>query len=378
MDFQTSKGKIIKSYTDKEISYNNILDHTHTLNNINFNNFSSMPDFSRITFMQSNQDVYAANPGTIYKINVPGYFFVSQQHQGHGDEIDMFIKLAQRPQYLFRHEDDDSKYGSYERPSYNTLRFKYGGWVTGSYYIMNMIPIYPGKNTYMRWCDTSSYNKGKESCFVPCVGVSNNITQFFTRVARGQNQISTQDQNGLGAAGARNIFKGNWQDSFDENNNLIKIDSKNGYYTFIGTLLCTTGHFHEGKFVIMDPMKRGKNKMYYYSGGTWILKYITQGQSDNIVNSTDKAWLNNKFNCNDFLKKKYGNGITNEWLAKSIANKWCIVHHTWNSLTPHNKILNLVHWCSTSNLDSPPEGQWQWGPACGHDKKLIIAYQSFQ
>lgn len=378
MDFQTSTGKIIKSYTDKEITYSNILDHTHTLNNISFNNFSSMPDFSRITFMQSNQDDFAANPGTIYKINVPGYFFVGQRYQGYSDEVDMFIKLAQRPQYLFRHEDNDSKYGSYARPSYNTLRFKYCGWVNGYYYIQTPIPIYPGISTYMRWCDASSHNKGKEVCFVPCVGVPNNIMQFFTGVARGQGQIATQNQQGLAIADARDIFKGNWQDSFDSNNKLIKIDLKNGYYTFIGTLLCTKGHFNGAKFVIMDPMKRGKDKIYYYSGGTYILKYITQGQSNDIVNSTDKTWNNNKYKCDTFVKKKYGASATYEWLAKSIANKWCIVHRSWNSQTPYDKIVNLVHWSSTSNLDSPPEGEWQWGPACDHADKLKITYQAFK
>lgn len=125
-------------------------------------------------------------------------------------------------------------------------------------------------------------------------------------------------------------------------------------------------------------MKRGKDKIYYYSGGTWILKYITQGQSNDIVNSTDKTLVKDKVKCDDFVKKKYGASATYEWLAKSIANKWCIVHHTWNSQTLYNKIVNLVHWCSTSNLDSPPEGECQCGPACDHADKLKITYQAFK
>lgn len=377
MGYQTTSGKANKSYSNEQVTYADILNHTHQLNlDLITNNFNSMPDFSRITVMQSNQDGYAHDPGTIYKINVPGYFFVSQTRQYFDDQVDMFIKLAQCPEYLYRHSAYAGDYWGFNCPSYVTKRFKYGGWVNGGWYVMNMIPINPGISTYMRWCDATSWNYGKQSCFIPCVGVSKSITEYFTRVARGYWEISSQGQYGLNAIDARSIFAGNWMDSFS-NNRLIKQDGKNGYYTFIGKLLCTDGAFSGGYFYLLDPLKRGKDKVYGWQNGTWLLKYVTRAESSNILTSTDSYWTAYKKTVPAWLKERYGSQASYQWIAQQIADKWCIVHASWYSQDAYSKIVYLANFCGDSNLDSPPSGLWQRGPYFANYSRLNINYQPF-
>lgn len=364
---------------DTQIDASDILNHTHNVT-VNFQSFinkevafNSMPDFTRAQVMQCNTDTYAATPGYIYKINVPGYFFVGMRYSGYGDQIDMFIKLAKRPWYLFRHQNNDSKYGSYARPSYQDYSFKYGGWVNGAYYIMNMIPINPGISTYMRWCDASSYNHGKQPSFIPCAGVPTSIkpVNFYTKVAVGQSQISSGNENDGGdmKQGCR-IFGGSWRDCFDSNNNLIKTAAK-GYYTFIGRIYCKNGHHNGSVFYPVDPNMDNKSKtniIYWCSGSTWIMRYITAAQSATIASGLGT-------NASKTFKLTNGTTYTYKQLAELLANRWAIVHHTFDKQTAYNKMHYVTHFQPSTNSGNPIAGTWLRGPQCGHAKDIEISYQ---
>lgn len=375
--YTTTAGKGGTPSINNQIKASDIINHTHDITiNMDPNTFvtyDSMPDFTRAQQMQTaNTDTYAAYPGGIFKINVPGYFFVGMTHAGYGDQIDMFIKLATRPWYLFRNYAQSGKYGPWSRPLYTGKAFKYGGWVNGAWYVMNMIPIYPGVSTYMRWCDASSYNTGKQPGFIPCIGVSDKINpkNFFTRVAVGQNEIaSAGTNNGGDLTYGCSVFAGDWKASFDSNNNLIKTAAA-GYYTFIGRIYCSNGHHNGAVFYPLDPsITNVTHRVYWCSSGTWIMKYITAAQSATIVSGLGK-------NATKTFKLTDGTQYTYKKLAESLANRWAIVHNTFNQQSAYNKMSYVTHFQASSTTGNPVAGTWLRGPHCGHTKDLKISYDT--
>ena len=343
----------IKSWASSTFSKTN---HTHKIANItDFDAptfFGSMPDFSRSVLMETGDHNYAATPGTIYKINVPGYFFCRSLYSGYSDAIDQFVKVAARPEYLFRHTGNSGNYGSYARPSYNTLRMKYGSSVVGDWCTQIFIPICPGIGTYMRWCDASSWS-GIANLFVPCKGVPTTIKNncFFTRVARGENHISTGTGNecALESGDGKAVFAGDWRDGFDTTNWSLKTqkDGSNGFYTFIGRYLMTGGWMNNGYFGVMDPVKRGTKCIYYYSGGTYILRYVTSDEVDVIIAGLGSIVDHANGTTVD------GTNFTWRQLAKRMRNKWCILHYNWDAQTPQNKLVYCYRVSQEPDLDTP-------------------------
>ena len=232
---------------------------------------AGMPDFTRIVFMETPGEIYAQNPGTIYKINVPGYIFVDSTYNGYMDEIDYWYMVASHPGHLSRHYSQDGAYGSYARPSYESKRVNLYGSVEGSYYINQSMPIIPGTSTYLRCCNASSHPSYTKVCFVPIKGLPTNYSKndYFTRCARGENQISSEGSNTAGSmiSLGSTIFAGDWRDNFKSN---YSLDTSKILYPKI--TYKTSGNWMNGwRFHLCDPCATGDNRVWYTTSGTYIM-----------------------------------------------------------------------------------------------------------
>lgn len=248
---------------------------------------AGMPDFTRIVFMETPGEVYGENPGTIYKINVPGYIFVDSTYTAYADEVDYWYVVASHPGYLSRHYSQDGAYGSYARPSYESKRVKLYGSVDGSYYINQSMPIIPGTSTYLRCCNASSHPNITKVCFVPIKGLPTSYSKsnYFTRCARGENQIASEGANTGGSMTSlgSTIFAGDWRNNFKSN---YSLDTSKILYPKI--TYRTSGNWMNGwRFHLCDPCVTGDNRVWFTTSGTYIMcKY--QGVW-RICHHTDKS-----------------------------------------------------------------------------------------
>lgn len=231
---------------------------------------AGMPDFTRIQFMEATDYNWGQDPGTIYKINVPGFIYVDTTYQGYDDEIDYFYYVAAHPGHLSRHWSTDTAYGSYARPSYESKRVKIYGSVDGYWYHNNCYPILPGTSTYFRVGNASTPVNPKV-CFIPIKGLSTNYSKsnYFTRCARGESEISSYGSNTGGSMInlASTIFKGDWRDNFNSN---YSLDTSKILYPKITYL--TSGNWMPGwRFHLMDPCATGDNRVWFTSSNTYIM-----------------------------------------------------------------------------------------------------------
>lgn len=249
--------------------------HSHsqylTADQITFDPSGALPDFTRIQFMETPSEYYAENPGTIYKINVPGYIFVDSTYTGYGDEIDYWYVVASHPGHLSRHYSQDGAYGPYSRPSYESKRVKLYGSVDGSWYTNQAMPIVPGTSTYLRCCNASSHSDITKVCFVPIKGLPTSYSKsnFFTRCARGENEISSSGSNTAGSMInlGSSIFAGDWKDNFKSD---YSLDTSKILYPKITYL--TAGNWMPGwRFHLCDPCSTGDNRVWFTSSGTYIM-----------------------------------------------------------------------------------------------------------
>lgn len=232
---------------------------------------AGMPDFTRTQFMETPGEVYGENPGTIYKINVPGYIFVDSTYTGYGDEIDYWYVVASHPGHLSRHYSQDGAYGPYARPSYESKRVKLWGSVDGAWYTNQAMPIVPGTSTYLRCCNASSHADITKVCFVPIKGLSTNYSKnnYFTRCARGENQISSSGSNTAGSMInlGSTIFAGDWKNNFKSD---YSLDTSKILYPKITYL--TSGNWMSGwRFHLCDPCSTGDSRVWFTSSGTYIM-----------------------------------------------------------------------------------------------------------
>lgn len=236
-----------------------------------FDPSASMPDFTRMVFMETpDTGGWATNPGTIYKINVPGYLWVESTYDGYADEIDFWYLVASHPGYLVRHQGNSGTYGSYSRPHYANKRCKLYGTVDGEWYTNCAFPVLPGTSTYLRVCDATTPVNWMKLMYVPMKGLSTSIpkTSYFTRVARGENQISSLNNSGLGSllSLGRDIFGGNWTDNFNgttlKEENILRLK-----ITYV-----TSGNWSNGyRLHMMDPIATGDNRMWFCNGGNHVI-----------------------------------------------------------------------------------------------------------
>ena len=235
-----------------------------------FDPSASMPDFTRMVFMETTDGQWATNPGTIYKINVPGYLWAESTYDGYADEVDWWYLVASHPGYLVRHQSNSGAYGSYSRPHYANKRCKLYGTVDGEWYTNCAFPVLPGTSTYLRVCDATTPVNWMKLMYVPMKGLSTSIpkTSYFTRVARGENQISSLNNSGLGSLlslGA-SIFGGKWTDNFN-GTTLKESNILRPKITYV-----TSGNWSNGyRLHMMDPIATGDNRMWFCNGGNHVI-----------------------------------------------------------------------------------------------------------
>ena len=232
---------------------------------------AGMPDFTRTVFMETPGEEFATNPGTIYKINVPGYIFVDSTYTGYEDEIDYWYVVASHPGHLSRHYSQDGAYGSHARPSYESKRVKLYGSVDGYWYTNQAMPIVPGTSTYLRCCNASSHSHITKVCFVPIKGLPTNYSKdnYFTRCARGENQISSSGSNTAGSmiSLGSTIFAGDWKSNFKSD---YSLDTSKILYPKI--TYRTSGNWMNGwRFHLCDPCSTGDDRVWWASEGTYIM-----------------------------------------------------------------------------------------------------------
>lgn len=232
---------------------------------------AGMPDFTRVQFMETPGEHYATNPGTIYKINVPGYIFVDSTYTGYEDEIDYWYVVASHPGYLSRHYSQDYAYGPYARPSYENKRVKLYGSVDGYWYTNQAMPIIPGTSTYLRCCNASSHPSILKVCYVPIKGLPTNYSKnnYFTRCARGENEISSSGSNTAGSmiSLGSTIFAGDWKSNFKSD---YTLDTSKILYPKITYL--TAGNWMNGwRFHLCDPCSTGDDRVWFTTGDTYIM-----------------------------------------------------------------------------------------------------------
>ena len=166
------------------------------------------------------------------------------------------------------------------------------------------------------------------------------------------------------------IFEDSWRKCFDFTetpNKLIKTADA-GYYTFIGRIYCKNGHHNGSVFYPTDPgITDVTKRVYWCSGGTWIMRYITASQSATIAASLGS-------NGSKTFKLTNGTTYTYKQLAELLANRWAIVHHTFDSQTAYNKMHYVTHFQPSTNRENPIKGTWLRGPQCGHAKDIEISY----
>ena len=214
---------------------------------------NTLPDFNRMVRMQYWTDLYEPpgfnfNPATIYKINVPGYFYCESSWLAWSDETDTTLCVAEHPAYLYANEYTVSGAGdNIICCNYEKLRCKLYSWISDPHSDIKPAPITPGTSTYVRFCDGTSHPHWLTWYFVPCANVSQQIkpTDYFTRVGRGRNLLAwevygTDDHTTVAGRLSElrhGIFNGSWLDNFNsdytlDQNKVIYLD---GQYLVGGT-----------------------------------------------------------------------------------------------------------------------------------------------
>ena len=288
----------------------------------------AMPDFTRTKVIAIPDGSYAVNPGTIFKINVPGYILEITNY-GHFEttECDFFYKFAAHPGYLYRRTDHNTSIGSYPRPTYADSRCALYGDVEGSYFSQDGYAILPGTSTYMTMNDAST-RKPSKLCYVPCKSVptSINTDDFVTAVSRTEQHLSTEGYIGTVDVLGSSIFAGNWKDNFDSKWKLVDSNVKRFDPGFM-----FVGNFWNGyRFHNLDPMLSGTNRMFYrYPDASVVLKYITSSEVNSIIADLTETQKNTALNS----------GRTVLQQAQLMANKWCVVHYSYPTYNGYNKVV---------------------------------------
>lgn len=334
-----------------------------------------MPDFARAVLMERPKDDYNTNPGTIYKINVPGYFYTHSAHGGWQSAMDFWFKVAEHPGYLFRHQDNAGAFGDYNRPAYNDKRCTLYSQVEGNYLESHIYPIIPGTSTYMRTCNASSHNAWVYLYFVPCKGLPEQYkpSDYFTRVGRGENQISTSYTQAVLTDIVTNVLKGKWSDNF-----IDYVLDNNNVTTITGTFTC--GSWAPGsRWHIVDPIATGVDRAWWRHGGDneFTIRWVSSETVDQMINGMTTVQLSYVLS---------GGRGTRADVANRMRDKWCITHRTFNAQTAVNKL----DWCAWIDRrdgfqNSPPTGTdalkddigtelWYYGGRVAKNSKFDLWY----
>lgn len=336
------KSWILSNFSNKDHSHSDLSETIAAIQNEikNLNPVNALPDFTRIKVISTPDNSWALNPGTIFKINVPGYILnVSTigtfgADGGLSGSCDYFYKFASRPEYLYRRTDQATAYGDYDRLAYGSKRCCLCGDVDGTYINHTAYPVLPGISTYMTQCDASSDAK-TVLCFVPCKHVSTRINpaDYVTAVSRTENHLSTEGLIGDASSLGSEIFAGNWMDNFDSNwslkeTNIIRFDPG---FRLVGNF------WNSYRFHNLDPKQRENARMFWRNpSGVIVLRYVTLTEMDEIIGrltDTEK-------------KTKLNSGLTILEQAKLMKNRWCMVYNDWSTRTDYQKI-SLTYMIAT-------------------------------
>lgn len=223
-------------------------DHSHTEQV----SYIGMPDYKNMVMMErflgsptvpTADQTFSHNPGTIYKINVPGYIYCVSEFEGWALENGLQVYVSYHPGALYHNQWlGQWKLGNYQCQAHIDKRSKFYQITNDPFDDILLIPITPGTSTYLRLGDLSSSPTYQSFWFIPCVGVANVYSEFFTRVGRGAFTITptsetkptsaSQYLTQLNATGinaiAHQVFDGDWRDNFNgdgtlNENNVIRL-----------------------------------------------------------------------------------------------------------------------------------------------------------
>lgn len=314
---------------------------------------ASMPDLTRIVTLEkrNNSDMWGRVPGSIYKVNVPGYLFtVTDEGYGSGDHaVDIAFLAASKPEYLYRHSADGIMWYNNDRPTYVTLRCFFAGDISGRYKVQTYHPICPGTSTYVRCMDADSWET-TQVCFAPCKKVPDVISRqhYVIRVGRGENYLSEHgivaDSGFLNTLGAT-IFAGDWVDNFDDNWSL----KFNGCKFLQPSLQLIGTYGYAWRFHCLDPATTSHSKMYcrntdliiYYDeadptyGSVWKLADVNANGIVSLYAYTS-ALHGNKTGADTLLDDE---GSSVVWDA---AKRWVPAGVTWTSTSTYTNNETVI------------------------------------
>lgn len=233
------------------------LNHTHA----NAIQLQYMPDFTRMVRMHKfldGDEVWGWNPGTIYKINVPGYFYCEESKDVYTASSDASIRIAAHPGYLFRNPHVSTTGDAYPLVNHIDKRCILYRLVVHPWNTNFTTPIQPGINTYINFGDPTSVPSCQTWYFVPCKGVPDKYTEYFTRVGRCEFTLepiyrtSNGPVEGAVEIGelhnhAASIFEGEWTDNFNEDGSL----NESNVIRIMGSFICGRTYLGYGRDVLL-------------------------------------------------------------------------------------------------------------------------------
>lgn len=222
--------------------------------------YIGMPDFKNMVMLERFLDspyapgadhAWTFNPGTIYKINVPGYIYCVSSSEYWSAENGVQIYVSGHPGALYHNQWlGDWTRGSYRLQAHIDKRAKFYQITNDPFDDNCYIPITPGTSTYIRLADLTSTPTNQSYWFVPCVGIADKYSEYFTRVGRGPFTLATVQEHyptsnsayvtTPNATGLNDIvneaFGGNWMDNFNTDGTLdeSKVIRLKGSYIGVG------------------------------------------------------------------------------------------------------------------------------------------------
>ena len=314
---------------------------------------NSMPDFKRtIQITRVAINTYNVIPGTIFKVNVPGYLSEQTTKGYHGssesDSVDLYYKIAADPAYLYRHTSNASNYANYPRPSYNNFRCSFGGSGICSNELRSFVytPIFPGEHTYVAICDITS-DASTRICFTPCVMVPTNIDpkDYITAVGRTENHLSTDGRIGTLQDICSEVFDGSWLNLFNADYSIKPVQMFDTEFRLMGSF------WNKERFHTIDPFVRDNRQMWWRASGTVHIRYFSSEEVDSIIanlSSSEKSTVLNS-------------GLTAEDQAELMRDKFCAIHNSFNTYTSLNKLKytyliardnNVLHSGGVDEIDT--------------------------
>lgn len=298
---------------------------------------SSLPDMSRAVFLEET-DYDMNDKGCIFKINVPGWLVPMDRRTSYDGEYDWTYTFARYPGHLY-YGASVGDYGRWLRYTGETGRFSPCGMVTGAWKVQFPYPIVPSRNCYFSLDDASSINYQKQLWFVPSISVPREISKqdYVTRVGKkyqSPNRNNVTANPVLSDSITKAVFHSSskpwtsnfnistWKlNAFDEIRDLVPFSFTLGQGTRGSSAWDAGQQYWMMNLTESHPQKR----MWWRNGGTYILRYITAQEIDDVI--AEIAASSNA----QYLDRNYDGSVTKNtirgWLT-ACKDRWVICNWT--------------------------------------------------